>query len=108
MRALSNQAVVIGAGQARLPNTSCIALPGTKAETQVMALDLAGIAVSAGSACSSGKVAASHVLAAMGVPRRVANAAIRISLGWTTSDGDIDRFVAAWAALPAHGPQPAA
>jgi cysteine desulfurase len=108
VRALSNRAVVIGAGQARLPNTSCIALPGAKAETQVMALDLAGIAVSAGSACSSGKVAASHVLAAMGLPRRLVGSAIRISLGWTTSDGDIDRFVAAWAALPAHGPQPAA
>ena len=108
VRAVSNRAVVIGAGQQRLPNTSCLALPGLKAETQVMALDLAGVAVSAGSACSSGKVAASHVLAAMGLPKRVARSAIRISLGWTTGDHDIDRFVAAWAALPAVGPRPAA
>jgi cysteine desulfurase len=108
VRALSNRAVVIGAGQARLPNTSCIALPGAKAETQVMALDLAGVAVSAGSACSSGKVAASHVLAAMGVPRRLAGSAIRISLGWTTSAGDIERFLAAWSGLPAHRAEPAA
>ena len=108
VRALSNRAAVIGAGQARLPNTSCIALPGAKAETQVMALDLAGIAVSAGSACSSGKVAASHVLAAMGLPRRIAGAAIRVSLGWASRDGDIDRFVAAWGALAARPARPEA
>src|SRR5207244_1280575 len=89
--ALSNQALVVGTDQIRLPNTSCIALRGVKAETQVMALDLAGVAVSAGSACSSGKVQASHVLAAMGLPRTVAGSAIRISLGWTTGDGDIEQ-----------------
>jgi cysteine desulfurase len=99
----SNKAVVIGAGQPRLPNTSCIALPGHKAETQVMALDLAGIAVSAGSACSSGKVAASHVLAAMGLPRTIAGSAIRVSLGWTTGDPDVERFVAAWRAMATRG-----
>jgi cysteine desulfurase len=102
VRAESNQAVVIGAGQTRLPNTSCIALPGLKAETQVMALDLAGIAVSAGSACSSGKVTASHVLGAMGLPRSVAGSAIRVSLGWTTGDHDVERFVAAWRAMAAR------
>jgi cysteine desulfurase len=102
VRAASNNAVVIGADRERLPNTSCIALPGVKAETQVMALDLAGIAVSAGSACSSGKVAASHVLAAMGLPRALAGSAIRVSLGWTTGGPDIERFVAAWRAMAAR------
>jgi cysteine desulfurase len=72
-----------------------------------MALDLAGIAVSAGSACSSGKVAASHVLAAMAVPRALAGSAIRVSLGWTTGDHDIERFVAAWQAILARGARPA-
>ena len=105
MQGASNKAVVIGAGQPRLPNTSCIALPGHKAETQVMALDLAGIAVSAGSACSSGKVAASHVLAAMGLPKRVAGGAIRVSLGWASGDGDVERFLAAWTPL-AHSARP--
>jgi cysteine desulfurase len=85
-----------------LPNTSCIALPGRKAETQVMALDLAGVAVSAGSACSSGKVSASHVLAAMGLPRALAGSAIRVSLGWTTGAHDDERFVAAWRTLAAR------
>jgi cysteine desulfurase len=105
VRAASNRALVIGAGRPRLPNTSCIALPGAKAETQVMALDLAGVAVSAGAACSSGKVAASHVLAAMGVPARVARGAIRVSLGWASGDGDVERFLAAWTPL-AHAARP--
>jgi cysteine desulfurase len=103
VRAASNNAVVIGAGQARLPNTSCLALPGFKAETQVMALDLAGIAVSAGSACSSGKVAASAVLTAMGLPRALTGSAIRVSLGWTTGDHDVERFVTAWQDMLARG-----
>jgi len=84
---------------ARLPNTSCVALPGVPAETQVMALDLAGIGVSAGAACSSGKVRPSHVLAAMGLPLDVARSAIRISLGRDTEAEDIDRCVAAWSDL---------
>lgn len=75
----------------RLPNTSCIALPGVPAETFVIALDLAGVAASAGAACSSGKVAASHVLSAMGVPERIARSAIRLSLGWSSGDEDVDR-----------------
>ena len=79
----------------RLPNTSCLMTPGLAAETQVMALDLAGIAISAGSACSSGKVTPSHVLRAMGRDA-VAADAIRISLGWCSSRSDIDRFVTAW------------
>jgi cysteine desulfurase len=93
------QAVIIGRDRQRLPNTSCIALPGVKAENIVMALDLAGVAVSAGSACSSGKVTASHVLAAMGLPQDVAGGAIRISLGWNNVQQDMDRFLAAWTAV---------
>lgn len=75
----------------RLPNTSCFALPGVPAETTVIALDLAGLAVSAGAACSSGKVAASHVLGAMGVPERIARAAFRLSFGWSSGEEDVDR-----------------
>ncbi|MGE0733802.1 MAG: cysteine desulfurase family protein [Alphaproteobacteria bacterium] len=88
-----------GRGVARLPNTVCLGCPGLAAETQVMALDLDGIAVSAGSACSSGKVRASHVLKAMGLTDAEASSAIRISLGWGTQEADIDRFVAAWCTL---------
>jgi cysteine desulfurase len=93
------EAVVIGADMPRLPNTSALALPGVAAETQIIALDLAGIMVSAGAACSSGKVGPSHVLAAMGVPPEIAGGTIRLSLGWTTSDADIAHFLDAWTAL---------
>lgn len=86
-------AVVFGAGAPRLANTSCIAIPGMRAETQIMALDLAGIAVSAGSACSSGKVTTSHVLQAMGVAADLAQCAIRISFGAGNSDADSDRLI---------------
>lgn len=75
----------------RLPNTSCFALPGVPAETVVIALDLAGVAASAGAACSSGKVAASHVLGAMGVSERIARSAIRLSFGWSSGEEDVDR-----------------
>jgi cysteine desulfurase len=68
------------------------------AETRVMALDLAGIAVSAGAACSSGRHRRSHVLAAMGVAPELAACAIRVSLGWSSGTGDVDRFLEAWAA----------
>ncbi len=93
------EAVVLTPGSGRLPNTSCIALPGIAAETQVMALDLVGVAVSAGSACSSGKVAPSHVLRAMGIAPELTKTAIRISLGWRTTADDIDHLVDAWAVL---------
>jgi len=96
------EAVVFAPGAGRLPNTSCVALPGIAAETQVMALDLAGVAVSAGSACSSGKVGASHVLRAMGAAPELAGSAIRISLGWRTTTDDIDHLVEAWTALRAR------
>lgn len=97
LRALANGLVVHGAGAPRLPNTSCLSMPGVSSETQVIAFDLAGIAVSAGSACSSGKVHASHVLEAMDVPDDVAGSAIRVSMGWNTTAAEVDRFVEAWA-----------
>jgi cysteine desulfurase len=79
-----------------LPNTTLFGLRGVKAETAVIALDLEGVSVSSGAACSSGKVAPSHVLAAMGVPPLLARGAVRVSLGPTTSESDVDRFIAAW------------
>lgn len=85
-----------GAGAERLPTTTSVRMPGVHAETQVMAFDLAGIAVSAGSACSSGKVKASHVLQAMGCDDEAAGQSIRVSLGWQTAEADVDRFLAAW------------
>jgi cysteine desulfurase len=102
VREHSNRARVVGASAERLPNTSCIVLPGVAAETQVMALDLAGIAVSAGAACSSGKVRSSHVLAAMGLPAEDTSSAIRVSLGWASTPADGERFLAAWSAMAAH------
>lgn len=93
------EAIVHGNGVERLPNTSCIGLPDATAETQVIALDLAGIAVSAGSACSSGKVTPSHVLRAMGLDDTAAQNAIRVSLGWTSRAEDADRFVDSWTAM---------
>lgn len=86
---------ILGAEATRVDNTSCIAMPGAASETQVIALDLEGIAVSAGAACSSGKVARSHVLDAMGAGD-LAGAAIRVSLGHASGNADVDRFVAAW------------
>ena len=91
--------MVVSSQVARLPNTSCIAVPGTKAETLVIGLDLAGVAVSAGSACSSGKVEPSHVLSAMGLSPELAQGAIRVSLGFGTASADIERFIGAWSEL---------
>jgi cysteine desulfurase len=90
------EAVIHGAATARLPNTSCIGVEGVPAETQVIAMDLAGVAVSAGAACSSGKVKASYVLRAMGVPESDAASAIRVSMGTETSEDDISHFLDAW------------
>ncbi len=92
------ETIVIGAGAARLPNTTLISVPGRHAETLVIKLDLAGFAVSAGAACSSGKVASSHVLEAMGVALEIARGAVRVSLGPETTAEDIEKFVAAWTA----------
>ena len=97
--ATASEAIVIGCTAARLPNTSAIALPGVSAETQVIALDLEGVLVSAGAACSSGKVRASHVLQAMDAPPEIAGSTIRVSLGWSTSEAEIEHFLEAWAAM---------
>jgi cysteine desulfurase len=93
---IAPQARVFGAAAARLGNTTCISMPGVKAETQVMALDLAGVCISAGAACSSGKVQRSAVLAAMEVAPAEAETAVRISSGWNTVAGDIECLIAAW------------
>ena len=90
LKALSNEIVVYGETVERLSTTTCFAIPGKRAETLLIAYDMAGIAVSSGSACSSGKVGASHVLKAMGVPDYVASGAIRVSTGWNTDEADID------------------
>jgi len=86
----------------RLGNTSCVGLPGVSAETQLMRLDLAGVAVSSGSACSSGKIAPSHVLTAMDVGAAEAKCAIRVSLGWNTTESEITQFIEAWRPLAAQ------
>lgn len=90
---------IYGRGAPRLANTTCLSMPGVSAETQVMALDLAGVAVSAGAACSSGKVKASHVLMAMGIDKAEAETAIRVSLGWNSKPADVDRFLEVWTQL---------
>lgn len=92
----SNETIFVGKAAPRLPNTSCFITPGWKGETQVMALDLAGFAISAGSACSSGKVKSSRVLRAMGFDEAMAGCAIRVSLGPQTTEDDILRFAECW------------
>lgn len=87
---------VLGKGAERLPNTSCIAMPGVSNEVQLMGFDLEGFAVSAGSACSSGRIEPSHVLKAMGIAEVQAKSAIRVSGGWQTTENDIISFTNAW------------
>lgn len=99
LRDATPEAVIFGADAERLPNTTLVSMPGAKAETLVIAFDLDGIAVSSGSACSSGKVAPSHVLAAMGVPAELARGAIRISTGPATTETEVDRFLEIWKKL---------
>lgn len=96
-------AICVGAGAPRLANTACLALPGRRAETQLIALDLAGFAVSAGAACSSGKVARSHVLEAMGLGP-LAGEAIRVSLPWNAAETGIALFIDAYRRMQA-GPR---
>jgi len=85
------QSVVLGEAAPRLPNTSNVALPGLSAENMVIALDLDGVMVSSGSSCSSGKIAGSHVLAAMGVADELSS--IRVSFGWNSNKSDADAVV---------------
>jgi len=92
-------AIVFADGAPRLPNTTLFTVPGLKAETAVIGFDLAGIAVSSGSACSSGKVQPSHVLEAMGFGSELVQGAVRLSLGWSTTDADVDRCLEAWRKL---------
>lgn len=97
--ALAPDATIFSSGTERLTNTTCFAVPGLEAETLLIGLDLSGVAVSAGSACSSGKVERSHVLDAMGVQPDLNRSALRISTGWGSSSDDIDRFLDAWGTL---------
>jgi cysteine desulfurase len=92
--AIAPDAVIFGEGADRLPNTTCFAIPGKNAETLLIAFDLEGVAVSSGSACSSGKVERSHVLAAMGVSKSLSEGAIRVSTGWNSEGADIEQFLA--------------
>lgn len=101
-RAAVSRSVVVAAAAERLPNTTAIAIPGAEAATVVMALDLAGVAVSAGSACSSGKIQPSHVLVAMGLPESIIRGTVRVSLGPTTTAADIDLFLEAWSRIAAR------
>jgi cysteine desulfurase len=99
--AVGQGAIVCGAGARRLANTTCLALPGVRADAQVIALDLGGFAVSAGAACSSGKVTASHVLQAMGLGA-LAGEAIRVSLPWNAPADCVEAFAAAYARMAAR------
>jgi cysteine desulfurase len=92
-------AIIFTAEAPRLPNTTLFTVPGLNAETAVIGFDLAGVAVSSGSACSSGKVQPSHVLEAMGYGPELAKGAVRLSLGWSTSEADIDLAIKAWRKL---------
>jgi len=93
IKAILPEVLIFGESAPRLPNTTLFAVPGMKAETAIISFDLNGIAVSSGSACSSGKVQASHVLAAMGVEPSLAQGAVRVSLGWATTERDIENLL---------------
>jgi cysteine desulfurase len=99
IKAVAPKAVIFGHEAVRLPNTTLFSVPGMKAETAVIAFDLEGVAVSSGAACSSGKVSPSHVLAAMGAVPELARGAIRVSLGYATSDEDVGTILKAWEKL---------
>jgi cysteine desulfurase len=99
LRGISPEVTIFSSEVDRLPNTTLFTAPGMKAETAVIAFDLEGMAVSSGSACSSGKVKASHVLAAMGVSPAMAQGAVRLSLGWDTTEAEIQYLLEAWISL---------
>lgn len=96
IRSIAQDAVIFGERAARLPNTTFFAAPGVPAETALMMLDLEGIAISAGSACSSGKSAASPTLQAMSVSSEIGRGAMRVSTGWNTTDADVEQFLRIW------------
>jgi cysteine desulfurase len=99
LRAITPDVIIFGQSADRLPNTTCFSHPGLRAEMAVIAFDLAGMSVSSGAACSSGKVQPSTVLAAMGVDPALARGAIRVSTGFSTGDADIEHFLSAWTKL---------
>ncbi len=99
IRQITPAAVFIATAAERLPNTTSVAVPSLTAELLVIKLDLAGIAVSSGAACSSGKVGASHALSAMGLAPEIATGAIRLSLGWNSSEADVATFLNVWGAV---------
>src|SRR5262249_52975369 len=91
--------IIFSAGIPRLANTTLFTAPGLRAETAVIGFDLEGIAVSSGSACSSGKVQPSHVLEAMGFGAKLAQGAVRLTLGWSTTETDVESCLEAWRKL---------
>ncbi len=99
LKEIAPEIIFFGQNAERVANTSCFALFGIASKTQLMNLDLAGIAVSGGSACSSGSAKGSHVLAAMGASEEEIASALRVSLGWDTKPADIDRFIEVWSAM---------
>ena len=99
LKTVTPEAIIFGENATRLPNTTLFGVPGVKAETAVIAFDLEGVAVSSGAACSSGKVTPSHVLAAMGVPAELTGGAIRLSLGYSTTETEVETCLKAWAKL---------
>lgn len=98
------EAIIYGQKSSRVAHVVCLGMPGVSAELQLMAFDLKGIAISTGSACSSGKVKESHVLLAMGISSEEAKCAIRVSMGWNTSEDEIDAFIEAWKNI-CHSPK---
>ncbi|MEZ5894619.1 MAG: aminotransferase class V-fold PLP-dependent enzyme [Parvularculaceae bacterium] len=94
--AIAAGAKVWGAGEERLPGTLCLSAEGFSGATQLMTMDLAGISLSAGTACSSGKTKPSHVLLAMGASEEEATSAVRVSLGWNSTAEDADAFINEW------------
>ena len=96
IKTVADDVIVFSAGAERLPNTLCFAVPGIAAETAIIAFDLEGVALSAGAACSSGKVGPSEVLRAMRVAPEAAKGAMRVSIGWDTNESDISRFLDVW------------
>jgi cysteine desulfurase len=99
IKSLSPETTIFGEGAPRLPNTSNFSLPGVRSDIQLFALDEAGVSVSAGSACSAGKVDPSHVLESMDIDPEISTTALRVSFGWSSEAADVDRFLEAWGEL---------